>query len=228
MPRRSGALLHNSMTTAGLQRGWRVFLRMVLTALAIAGIAALCFLPFAGRYLIVQDPLERSDLIVVLAGARAERWLEAVDLYRNGWAPRILLSGGRLEEAEVQLEQMGIRYPREAELARDAMVQMKIPSDAIAILSNSLDNTAQEAIAVHRMVEAAGYRRLIVVTSKYHTRRTSFAFSREFRGTPVRVLIRASQYDRAKPDRWWTDRADFRYVTSELQKLLVYRLGLGG
>lgn len=216
------------MTTAGVRRGWRAIRRVVIAAAVLAVIAALCFLPFAGRYLIVQDPLERSDLIVVLAGARAERWLEAVDLYRNGWAPRILLSPGRLEEAEVRLEQMGIRYPREAELARDAMVQMKIPSEAIAILPESLDNTAQEASAVHRMVTAAGHQRLIVVTSKYHTRRTAFAFSREFRGTPVRVLIRASQYDRARPDRWWTDRADFRYVTSELQKLLIYRLGVGG
>jgi uncharacterized SAM-binding protein YcdF (DUF218 family) len=216
------------MRTAGLQRVLRAILRTAL-AVALAGAAALfCFLPFAGRYLVVEDPLERSDAIVVLAGARAERWLEAAELYRAGWAARIVLSPGRLEGAELRLREMGIRFPAEAELARDALVQMKVPVDAITILPGSLDNTAQEAAAAHDVLASAGWQRIIVVTSKYHTRRTAFAFAREFRGTPVRVVVRASRYDHVKPERWWTDRADFRYVTSELQKLLVYRLGLGG
>jgi hypothetical protein len=39
--------------------------------------------------------------------------------------------------------------------------------------------------------------------------------------------MRASRYDTSAPDRWWTERADFRSVTSELQKLIAYKLGLG-
>jgi uncharacterized SAM-binding protein YcdF (DUF218 family) len=70
-------------------------------------------------------------------------------------------------------------------------------------------------------------RRVIVVTSKYHTRRARFAFARELKGSNVQIVIRASRYDTAKPERWWTNRADYRYVTSELQKLIAYKLGLG-
>ena len=203
-------------------------MRLVLAAAVLGAIALLSFLPFAGRWIIVQHPLERSDAILILAGARVERWLEGVDLYRAGWAPRLVLSNGRIEEAELRLREMGIRFPGEGELARDAMIQMRVPSDAITLLPGSLDNTAQEAEAIRRLMSSAGWRRVIVVTSKYHTRRTAFAFEREFRDTSLHIIVRASQHDRVWPERWWTARADFRFVTSELQKLLAYRLGLGG
>jgi uncharacterized SAM-binding protein YcdF (DUF218 family) len=205
----------------------RVAVRVVLAAAVLTIAGFLCFLPFAGRYLVVQDPLERSDVIFVLAGARVERWLEAVDLYRAGWAPRILLSAGRVEIAELQLRERGIRFPAEAELIRDAMVQMEVPADAITIIPDALDNTAHEAAASHGVLRANGWTRLIVVTSKYHTRRTMFAFHRELKGTPVRAIVRWTRYDESTPERWWAQRGDARFVVMETQRLLLYRLGLG-
>jgi uncharacterized SAM-binding protein YcdF (DUF218 family) len=216
------------MITARPRRVRRLLVRAGLVVLALLLLSAAWFVPRAGRYLIVEAPLEKSDAIIVLAGARAERWLESVDLFREGWAPRIVLSPGRTEEAEVRIRQMGVRFPSETELIRDAMVQMHVPAEAVLILSDEVDNTAQEASAAREMALKESWRRIIVVTSKYHTRRTAFAFEREVRGTGIRVLVRANRYDAAAPDRWWASRADFRFVTSELQKLLAYRLGLGG
>ncbi len=214
------------MNTAGSRRWLRAALRLARVACGAAAVAVLCFLPFAGRYLVVDEPLEHADAIVVLAGARVERWLEAADLYRSGWAPRVVLSPGRIESAELQLRERGVRFPAEVELTRDALVQLGVPLEAIDILPGSLDNTADEARATHAFATTARWHRIIVVTSKYHTRRTSFAFRRAFRAAPIAVVIHASRYDPATPERWWRDRADVRYVTSELQKLLAYRLGL--
>jgi uncharacterized SAM-binding protein YcdF (DUF218 family) len=215
------------MTSAAVHRVRRILVRAVGAALILSALAGLAFLPFAGRYLVYEDPLETSDAIVILAGARVERWLEGVDLYRAGWAPRLVISPGRMEDAEVQIRSMGIRFPSDAELARDAVMQMKVPESAVETLPGSLDNTAQEAAAVHQLAAVRHWSRVIVVTSKYHTRRARFAFVRELAGTNVQILIRASRYDTAKPDRWWTDRADYRYVASELEKLIAYKLGLG-
>jgi uncharacterized SAM-binding protein YcdF (DUF218 family) len=216
------------MTSTGRRPLRRLLVRTCAFLLILLVLATAWFLPRAGRYLIVEDPLAKSDAIVVLAGSRVERWLEAVDLYREGWAPRIVLSAGREEDAEVQLRRKGIRFPSDAELARDAMVQLHVPAEAIEIMPQRLDNTAQEAETVRMRAQAQGWHQLIVVTSKYHTRRTSFAVSRALRGSAVRVLVRPTRYDTATPDRWWSSRADFRFVTSELQKLIAYRLGLGG
>ncbi len=205
----------------------RILVRTVSAIVLVSTVAAIAFLPFAGRYLVHDDPLEKADAIVVLAGANVERWLEGVDLYHEGWAPRIVLSPGITEDAERQLRAMGIRYPSDVERTRDAMTQMRVAPAAIEILPGSLDNTADEAAAVHAVCARSGWRRLIVVTSKYHTRRAQFAFRREFDGTGVRILVRASRYDGARPERWWARRGDVRYVAAELQKLLAYKLGLG-
>lgn len=215
------------MSIAARVRPRRTIAR-VCAALALAAVlGAAAFLPFAGHFLIRDDPPEPVDAIFVLAGARVERWLEGVELYREQRAPRIVLSPGPMRKPERDLRARGIRIPTEAELARDAMLQMDVPAGAIAILPEEVDNTAQEAEAFRRFVAQTGWQRVMIVTSRYHTRRTGFAFRREFKGSPVRVLIRASRFDDSDPARWWRHRGDIRMVTSELQKLLMYAFGLG-
>src|SRR5690242_10135265 len=99
------------MNTAGFRRWLRPGLRLAAAALGLLAAALVCWLPFAGRYLVLERPLAQSDAIVVLAGARVERWLEAADLFKAGWAPRVLLSPGQIESAEVQLRARGVRFP---------------------------------------------------------------------------------------------------------------------
>jgi len=40
-------------------------------------------------------------------------------------------------------------------------------------------------------------------------------------------VMRGTPYDRAQPERWWSRRADIRWLLSEIPKLMAYRLGLG-
>lgn len=198
-------------------------LRILLPA-AVLGLLA--FLPFAGRFLYAVDPLQRSDLIFVLAGARVERWLEAVDLYKEGWAPIVVLSPGPADPREAALRARGIPYPREGELARTAVIASGIPEEAVSILPDSVDNTAHEAVALRAALQGRPVARVIVVTSPYHTRRTGFAFRRAFRGTGVEVLVRGSRHTDSDPARWWRRRPDIRYVVSELQKFVFYAGGV--
>jgi uncharacterized SAM-binding protein YcdF (DUF218 family) len=189
--------------------------------------ALLIFLPFSGRFLVRVDPLQKSDLILVFAGARVERWLEAGELYKEGWAPRIVLSPGPVEPIERQLAARGVVYPREGELARDALIAYGVPAAAVSVLPGGVDNTAQEAAAVARMLSGTGRARIIIVTSPYHTRRGGFAFRRALAGTNVEVIVRASRFSESEPSRWWRRRGDVRYVVNELPKLAAYALGLG-
>lgn len=205
----------------------RVLARTLLACTAVLCLAAAAACPYAGHFLIVDEPLEPADAILVLAGPRTVRWLEGVELYREGRAPNIVISPGIVEEAEVELRRRGIDFPAEADLVKSAMVQLGIPAEVMTILPSPLDNTADEAAATRRLALQRGWTNIIVVTSKYHTRRTRFAFRREFGDTSLRVQVRGSRYDGARPDGWWRSRSDLRYVVSELQKLAAYRLGLG-
>lgn len=202
--------------------------RLALAGILAIAIATAVFLPFAGRYLVREDPLAHADAIFVLDGTRVERWLEAVDLYKAGYAPVIVLSPGRMEDAEAILQARGIRYPANAALARDAMVQMGIDASAVMLPQGSVDNTGQEADMLRALAAERGWRTVIVITSKYHSRRARFAFRREFRDSNTSVSLRLTRYDTSDPAHWWRHRPDIRYVLSELQKLLLYRVGVGG
>jgi uncharacterized SAM-binding protein YcdF (DUF218 family) len=192
--------------------------------LVVAGLIA-WFLVYGGRFLQHEDPLQKADAIFVLGGTRAERPLEAIDLYKEGWAPLIVLSPGQLEVSEAVLQTRGIRFPRESELMRDAMVQLGVPREAFLPTTGYVDNTAEEANLLRAMVKARHWHRVIVVTSKYHTRRAAFAFRRGLEGTGAVPILRASRYDLSDPARWWRIRADLRFAGSEWLKLIFYRLG---
>jgi len=199
----------------------RTFLGLFLV---LAGLIA-WFLFYGGRFLQREDPLQKADAIFVLAGTRVERPLEAIDLYKEGWAPVIVLSPGRLEVSESVLEERGVRFPRESDLVRDAMVQLGVPREAFLPTTGYVDNTAEEANLLRAMVKAHHWHRVIVVTSKYHTRRARFAFRRGLEHTGAVPIMRASRYDPSDPARWWRIRSDLRFAGTEWLKLIFYRFG---
>jgi uncharacterized SAM-binding protein YcdF (DUF218 family) len=202
-------------------------LRLARISLGVAFAAILLVLPFIGRFFSAGDPLQRADAIVVLAGARVDRWLEAVDLFKEGWAPKIVLSPGPVSSLEVRLRSEGLRLPREGDIARDAVVSLGVPAEVVTVMPDGVDNTAAEAAALRRMLTPASLRRIIVVTSTYHVRRARFAFNREFAGTGVEIVAHGSRYSEARPTRWWTQRNDIRYLMNETPKFLAYVVGLG-
>ena len=198
--------------------------RGLLAALVLSPLAAF---PFLGHLLVAEDPLQPADAIVVLAGSRADRWLEAIDLRAAGHAQAIVLSRGARGDGEGYLESRGIRLPDGAEIARAAMIELGVPAEAVAFLPGTADSTAEEAVLVRRLAESSGWHRVIVVTSKQHTRRARLAFRRELRNTGIEPLVRASRYDGVDPPNWWRTRRGVRETVFEWIKLVVYTVGLG-
>ena len=212
----------------GLLRLTRKFL--LLCVVAVLAAAAACVVS-AGRMLVAPGALEpagEADAIFVLAGADADRWLEGYELWREQRAPMIVLSPGLRDRAGMELQRRGINVPSGGDVARDVLVgQLGMPAASVEVLPDQLDNTAAEAAAIAQLAAARGWRRLLVVTSLAHTRRTLFAMRRALDPGGVAVQVRASRYDDFQPTRWWTDRGSIRWILSELPKLAAYRLGLG-
>lgn len=205
----------------------RTAIRRTLIVLVLVAVPAGVWMAVdGGRYLQHEDPLRHADAVFVLGGSRLERPMEAVDLYRAGYAGVIVLSPGRPEVIEVEIRARGITFPRESEIVRGAMVQLGVPATAIILTDSIVDNTAAEAVLLRSLVVQHGWHTVIVVTSKYHTRRAGFALRRTLRGTGAEIIMRATRYDSSDPAHWLQNRSDFRFASSEWQKLIAYRLGL--
>lgn len=202
----------------------RILIRGALVLVPLAVLGALAF-QRVGAFLVVQDPLEKSDAIVVLGGSMYERPLEALDLYNAGWAPRIYLIREIADWGEAELIKRGVPYTTTVNLQIDTLARMGLPRDVIGVLQPSA-STAQESWRVRQLVTEQRLASVIIVTSQQHTRRTRLVMNRRLRDFGTRVIVRASKYDRSDVVHWWRDRGTLRFTLFETQRLFGYWLGI--
>src|SRR5580698_4419934 len=105
---------------------WIKRLLLALLALSLLLVTALLFhaplLRGAAHVWIVNQPLSKADVIVVLGGGPETRPFEAARLFHLGLAPKILLMNPRPSPST----QLGI-MPAEAEISRNILLQKKVP-----------------------------------------------------------------------------------------------------
>jgi len=213
-----------SAAAAGLPARKRRRLFMTLLALC----AGLVVFFFIGRVLVSEDPLEHADAIYILGGGWENRTYEAVQLYRAGYAARLVLSPDRTLLGAVELEREGAHFPSDAEIARAVLVDsLHLPASAVEILKGEVDNTAQEAELIRPRTGPGKWTSLIILTECPATRRAAFAFHRAL-GPAVKVITRCSRLDPFEARRWWRTRWGVREVMYETPKLIAYWLGLAG
>ena len=191
-------------------RALRRTLIVLVVLILVLGAGYRPLLTAAARFLIVADPLEKADVIVVLAGGRRdERVRQGAELYKEGYAPLVLLSGGE--------EMVGISVP---ELLRRQARAHGVPAAALLFEPGST-STGEQARFLRPILEGRGLRRAIVVTSSYHTRRTRYLFRREFAGSPVEIRVYPVQQDVFSAAAWWTREQDTEIVVLEYIKLAL-------
>jgi uncharacterized SAM-binding protein YcdF (DUF218 family) len=170
-------------------------------------------LRFAGNFWVVDESPQTSDAIVILSdddydAVRASR---AADLYRSSWAARIVASGRALRP-----------YASIAELMQRDLTDRGVPATAVVRFPNRARNTLEEAGAVSEFLSTHGWRKIIVVTSNYHTRRARFIYEHALApGTELRVVAAPDpSYD---PNSWWRTREGVKTFFYEFVGYIVAR-----
>jgi uncharacterized SAM-binding protein YcdF (DUF218 family) len=103
--------------------------------------------------------------------------------------------------------------------------RLGVDPQAIHVL-NEAGSTAEEATQVFDLATREKFARLIIVTSKQHTRRARLVMTRRLDGLGVQVIMRASRYDKSDVDRWWKNRSTLRFTLFETQRLFGYWIGV--
>lgn len=193
-------------------------------AILTATIAATLIVFFGiGRWLLIEDPLEKAQAIVVLSGRVPTRAIEAARLYRAGYAQQIWLT--RPTEPAKSLESLHVAYISEDFYNTRVLMHEGVPENAIRVLSPSIDNTANEIKAVAAELGRQGGSSVILVTTKAHTRRVRTLWHRLAR-PGAHAMVRAAQDDGFQPGRWWRTSGDALDVVREVLGLLNAWAGL--
>ncbi|HUW65294.1 MAG TPA: YdcF family protein [Spirochaetia bacterium] len=162
----------------------------------------------AGTFLVINEPPQKADVIIVLSGDRGARLQRGIDLYRQGYAPYLLYTSSvtNLEKSEAIAE--------------------GVPRDAF-ILDRQAQNTYQNAVYSKALMEKYGLHSAIVVSSDYHMRRASLIFAHVFRGTGTTFTYVSVKAPEFHPTRWWTSRQTMLQMCYQYAGIAVFYLGLG-
>jgi uncharacterized SAM-binding protein YcdF (DUF218 family) len=179
--------------------------------LIVAIAAALFFAANCGRFLVVND-LQKADNIVVLAGETHQRPARGMQLLAQNYAGKMLLN---VPVGEV------IYNRNQIDLAAD-YIQASPYGRSIQICPVYGLSTKTEAQDVGRCLQNSGVRRLLLVTSDYHSRRARSIFQHELKGYEVFVTPTSDpqQFGTA----WWQHRQWAKTSFDEWLRLLWWEL----
>jgi uncharacterized SAM-binding protein YcdF (DUF218 family) len=151
---------------------------------------------FAGQMWIVNDPAVQADVLIVLGDDNypADRAAHAAELYRMRLAPTIVASGRLLRP-----------YAGIAEMMERDLESHGVPAASITKFSHRAENTREEAEALAGLIASHGWKRVLIVTSNYHARRTRLIFQRVLPSN-ISVNVSGSFDSEFDPSRWWETR----------------------
>lgn len=168
---------------------------------------------------VVNQPMTKADVIVVLGGGLENRPFEAARLFHLGLAPKILLMNPRLSPA-VQLGLM----PTEADLARNILLKKEVPAEDIFVTSDLVTNSFDESIALRNWAKTNGAKSVLIPTDVFHTRRVRWLYGKELKGTGIRVAIEAVPVHEYAVSNWWQREQGVVAFQNEVLKYAYYRV----
>lgn len=126
--------------------------------LAIAGVAATVRFVFVP----IEDTPGKADAVVVLSGSKHERLDRGLELMGEGIAPTLVISGG-----------FDPRQPRAIRLCQEGG-----DSFDVACFTPDPDSTRGEARKVAELARKHRWKRVLLVTSRFHVTRARMLFDR--------------------------------------------------
>ena len=161
-----------------------------------------------------QQPAS-ADLIVVLGGDNGNRVIQAAELWRQGFAPRLLMTG--LSNSPEEARPYYLNWRAQFLLDRD------VPREAI-LYDDYSGNSWEEAVNTFALLQARGWKRVIVVSDPPHMRRLRWVWGKVFDGSGIDVSLVSSRPRWWDARQWWHNNLAMKFVVSEYLKLAYYIL----
>ena len=178
-----------------------------------------------GNFLVVQDVGTQTEAAVVLnTGVDIyPRLIEAADLYNKKKADRVVINGNRKTDVLRKLEAQGFDPPCKWHAEEIKILDLLgVPKDHImAISAENAYDTISEAKIVGNILVNNGMKKVVITTSKFHTRRARHIWKKLYDGK-LQIYTAAAKDDPFDPKAWWKEGRQIRWVLSEYGAWFYY------
>jgi uncharacterized SAM-binding protein YcdF (DUF218 family) len=181
----------------------------LLRLLIVLLVLVVAFASQAAHLLVLDEP-EKSDAIVVLAGETSMRPARAVELLRQGMAPRVFM------DAETRDWVYDQRLTDIAQKYVDALPD----ANRISVCPIAGYSTFAEADDASRCLQSVTAHRVLIVTSDFHTRRALMIF--RHRLPQYQFSVAAARGPGSFGNAWWTNREWAKATLDEWMKILWF------
>lgn len=161
-----------------------------------------------------KKPCQAADAIVAVSGGdTSARVNEAVKLYKNGWAPKLIFSGAARDKTG----------PSNAEAMRRNARAAGVP-DGDIITEEYSETTKQNAENTREILDRNQVSSVILVTSAYHQRRAGLEFNARVAGS-VDIRNHPVAKDNQWSSWWWATPTGWFLAISEFVKIIAFYVG---
>jgi uncharacterized SAM-binding protein YcdF (DUF218 family) len=193
-------------------------IRKAALALALAVLAGILFhakiFAALGSYLVREEQPKQADLALVLAGdATGNRVLRAAELVRQGYVPKVVVSGPS-----------GVYGLYECDLAIPFAVRAGYPESYFIHFEHDAHSTQEEAVNSASELKKLGAKHVLLVTSDYHTRRAGRILKAAAPDIDFTVVAAPDKY--FSPGSWWHNREGQKTFLFEWEKTVANWFGV--
>ena len=174
-----------------------------------------------GKFLVVEDPLNNADIIYLLTGDVVSRPFHAIELYRGNYANTIVIPQHEFNPAE----ELGI-YPNPTDAAVKVLLLNGVNKSDIIIIDfkNGVTSTKDEAIALLHYINKTQIKKVVIVTSAFHSYRAKYIFKKVLKETPVNIIMSPAPHWKFDETNWWKFEEGLITYTNEYLKFIHYLL----
>jgi len=180
---------------------------IVILAIAVAAFRWQATLTGLGSFLVDSQPPQRADLILVLGGDFwGPRVVTGAELARQRFAPVALFSGPPYHEQP------------QGELSIEFLVDKGYPREILQVFANQAHSTIAEAKILRGELARRHAKRVLLVTSSYHSRRATIVLTLFCPG--VQFISIPAPDTHYHVEAWWNDESSRHVFFSEWSKIL--------
>jgi len=171
-----------------------------------------------GNALIVDEPLQSADAIVVPEWTQTAGVLEAADLVSCHISKKVVILVDDTEDpALMELTRRGVSVSTSSWLVK-VFKELNVP-DVESVPGGQ--GSEAESRMLPDWCDRNRFQTVVVISLPDHSRRLRRLLNRSMKGHATRTIIRTSRYSSFDPARWWWTRTGIRTQVEESQKLLL-------